>query len=79
MNSNGLTNEWLERFFDLPNLKRGDRDMQMLEYAKTPYATQAEYERDKQLISTHSTSSKPQDKFMLIVAAKLDRSPEIRP
>ena len=44
------------------------------QYATAPYSSLAEYERDKSLIEQLHSSANPQDKTLLAIAAKVERS-----
>ncbi len=43
-------------------------------YSIAPYKTKSEYENDKALLSQMNNSAKPQTKFLMIHAAKVERT-----
>jgi hypothetical protein len=65
-----LSNEFLWNWFSMPNSK----EQENFAYAIQPYIDRAEYEKDVQLLSQMNTSSKSQDKFLMIHAAKVERT-----
>lgn len=65
-----LSDEFLMKWFG--------KDAPELSYALTPYTCIEEYQRDKELLAQNNTASAPQTKFVMVHAAKVERTdPEI--
>jgi len=67
-----LSDKKLWDWFGMPNCPEVDK--QSFHYAIQPYIDNAEYEKDKQLMAQYNSSSNPQDKFLMIMAAKVERT-----
>ena len=65
-----LSDEFLWNWFEMPDPK----EQENYSYAITPYIDKAEYLRDKQLMVDHNSSVNPQSKFLMIMAAKVERT-----
>lgn len=61
---------FLEKFFGTETKTARES----LKYALLPYSKQG-YSRDKELLSQHNSAANPQTKFLIIHAAKVERTP----
>lgn len=71
-----ISDEYLYNWFDLDNKQRKDymMDKDMFSHAIQPYTCREEYDRDRELMNKYSSAGNPQDKYLLIMAAKVERT-----
>ena len=67
-----LTEEFLYNYFGEP--KKGDKHYESFHYAIQPYSSVEEYNRDRELMAKYNTPSNLQDNFLLVIAAKTERT-----
>ena len=66
-----ITDEYLFNFFGCPV---SGKDYDNFHYAIQPYIDIEEYFKDNRLMRQFNSPNNPQDKFLLIIAAKLERT-----
>lgn len=67
-----MDEEFLWNWFGMPDCS--EEDQATYHYAISPYVSPEEYERDKKLLEDYNNASNPQTKFLMVVAAKVNRT-----
>ncbi len=65
-----LSDEFLWQWFKMPDPK----EQENFSYAITPYTCREEYEKDRDGLSQMNNAANPQTKFLMIHAAKVERT-----
>lgn len=65
-----LSDDYLWKWFNMPNPK----EQENFNYAITPYVSFEEYIKDKEILAQLNNAAMPQTKFLMIHAAKVERT-----